>query len=48
MTLEQVEQAIHDYYFWFFKTAPGVVVREEGRLAQLWSLADRMISEEAA
>jgi hypothetical protein len=59
MTLEQVEKAIYDYYQGMTKQinrlypddpvrAQSIRVREEGRLAQLWSLFDRMIWEKTA
>ena len=48
MNLSEVEQAIFEHYRFFAVKAPGVVVREEGRLRALWALFDRMIWEETA
>lgn len=45
MSLEQVEQAIFDHYQFFHITAPGVVVQEEGRLAQLWRAFDMLVGD---
>lgn len=45
MTLEEVEDEISSIYHWFAQEAPGVVVREEGLLAELWAVADRLIRE---
>lgn len=39
-TLEQPEKEIQSIYQWFAREAPGVAVREEGHLADLWSIAD--------
>lgn len=46
MTIEEVENDIYTHYQWFAKNAPGVVVREEGRLAQLWAAFDRLVRYE--
>lgn len=46
MSLEEVERDIYDTYRWFSEVAPGVVVREEGRLAQLWAAFDRLVKFE--
>lgn len=43
MGLAEVEEEIYHTYQWFAKEAPGVVVQEEGRLAQLWSAFDHLI-----
>lgn len=46
MSLEEVENEISNVYHWFAQEAPGVVVREEGILAELWAVADGLIAEE--
>lgn len=43
MAIEDVEAEIYNHYQWFAKEAPGVVVQEEGRLAQLWAAFDRLV-----
>lgn len=40
MDIESVEREIAATYIWFAKEAPGVIVREEGHLADLWAVAD--------
>ena len=40
ISLEEVENELSAIYQWFAKEAPGVVVREEGHLADLWAIAD--------
>lgn len=39
-TLEQAENEIAGIYRWFSQQSPGTRVREEGHLADLWSIAD--------
>ena len=46
MTLEEVEQEIANHYRFFHITAPGVRLREEGRLAQLWRYVDFYASDD--
>lgn len=46
MSIEEVENDIYAHYRWFAEKAPGVVVREEGRLAQLWAAFDRLVKFE--
>lgn len=48
MGLDEVENEIASIYRWFAHEAPGVTVREEGHLAQLWSIADAYYAEEGA
>lgn len=45
-SLNEVENEIAGIYRWFSQEAPGVSVREEGHLAQLWAVADRLIELE--
>lgn len=45
-TLEQAENEIKSIYTWFSQQAPGVIVREEGHLADLWSICDYYYSLE--
>lgn len=45
-TLEETESEISGIYRWFAAEAPGVVVREEGHLAQLWAVADAYYEKE--
>lgn len=45
-SLEEIETAIYDHYQWFAREAPGVVVQEEGHLAQLWAVADTYYAKE--
>lgn len=46
MTLEEAENEIHGIYRWFAEEAPGVVVQEEGHLAQLWAVVDSHLDPE--
>ena len=46
LTLEDVEQAIYEYYQFFAREAPGVVVQEVGHLANLWSVWEDLVREE--
>lgn len=46
MKLEEAENEISSIYRWFAQEAPGVAVREEGHLAQLWAFVDAQIAEE--
>jgi hypothetical protein len=48
MTLEQAENEIAAIYRWFAQEAPGVTVREEGHLANLWAVADAHYEKESA
>jgi hypothetical protein len=47
VTIEDIEQSIKRTYEFFAEAAPGVVVQEQGRLAQLWALADRAYAKDA-
>lgn len=47
MKLVEVEAAIYAHYQFFHETAPGVSVREEGRLAQLWRAFDMLVPGDA-
>lgn len=44
-TLETAENEIASIYRWFAHEAPGVTVKEEGHLAQLWAFVDAEIKE---
>ena len=41
--LDVIEKQIYETYQWWAKQAPGVTPREEGRLADLWRVADDLI-----
>lgn len=43
--LAEVERNIYEYYQWFHHTAPGVIPKEEGNLAQLWRMFDMLVNE---
>ena len=40
--LNELHEEVAAIYRWFAKEAPGVHVREEGHLAQLWALIDQL------
>lgn len=44
MMLEEAENEIASIYRWFAEEAPGVVVQEEGHLAQLWAFVDARVN----
>lgn len=48
MDLVEVEREIEGFYRWFSANAPGVRVREVGRLAQLWREFDSRVDSEGS
>lgn len=48
LTDDQLDFEIAETYRWFAKKAPGVKVKEHGRLAKLWAEFDRRRKHERA
>lgn len=44
--LDTVHDEIRGMYLWWSEQAPGVTPLEEGHLADLWAIADRLHEEE--
>lgn len=47
MTLDEVEQRIHDTYRFFHQVDPTIRPQETGQLGQLWAMFDELVQEEA-
>lgn len=47
LTLDSALEEIKTHYEFFAHHAPGVIVQEEGTLAQLWAFVDAKIIEHA-
>ena len=46
MNENELHEEVAAIYRWFAKEAPGVKVREEGRLASLWALIDQLEAQD--